>query len=64
MRNIIEAQLAGARSELARQDDQWLRTRRALAALGREPVAVPREFLSRLDALARGGARGDVGIRV
>ena len=59
----IETRLAEVASELARQDEEWGRAKRALATFGDEPLAVPREFLRQLDALTPNQTHRDVGIR-
>ncbi len=59
----IEARLAGIRSELERQNELWERARRALMRLGGDQVAVPRDLLRRLDALAQPPTTGGRGIR-
>ncbi len=56
----IEARLAEIQRELAQQNEQWERTRHALACLGDEPLAVPRAFLQQLDALAQGHAASGI----
>jgi|HubBroStandDraft_6_1064221.scaffolds.fasta_scaffold3784596_1 hypothetical protein len=63
METDIEARLAEVASELARQDEEWRRVKRALARFGDEPLAVPREFLRQLDSLTPNRTHRDVGIR-
>lgn len=63
MATDIEARLADVASGLARQDEEWGRATRALGRLRDEPLAVPREFLERLDALALRQIHRDAGIR-
>jgi hypothetical protein len=46
-----DERLAEMERERARQNERWERARRALMQLGDAPIAVPREFLERLDAL-------------
>ena len=60
----IDARLADLRGELGRQNEVWERTKRAIAQLGDEPLAVPREFLRQLGALAPERDRAGAGIRV
>jgi hypothetical protein len=59
----IREQLDTIKAELARQNDDWRRAMRTIAALGATIVMVPNEFLEGLDAISRVAKERQQGVR-
>jgi hypothetical protein len=62
MNSELNEKLAAIRAALARQDEPWNRSLRALAQMGEASVRVPKSFIEGLEALAGSHPfRGDAG---
>jgi hypothetical protein len=59
----IREQLETITAELARQNEDWRRALRTIAALGDAAVMVPNEFLEGLDAISRVAKERQQGVR-